>query len=323
MQLYKFSNFENAKSILENCALWSNSPLSFNDPFEMLPSLDEERKNIALRCNLQLAEALEVHDLYDPALYGNEENFPVESFVDFSAIFHDSFLSGACKDYSVVCFSEVVDPILLWSQYADSHQGIAIGFDLERGSFPQGRIKSGLKVNYLTDRSSLMLPIELYRHQELDWFDKSTWPTGYRKLADGTLVSHEEEKAVDQEALFKLLGHKYDAWSYEQERRFVYSDYEDADAFHLTSSKPSEEPRRAILFKPENVVEIIFGYRCTAAQIQSLEPVLKKLPHAKLRYVDFHPTLYKLRFHDADVEKIQAAHLDRLHSFRTPRQEYH
>jgi hypothetical protein len=168
-----------------------------------------------------------------------------------------------------------------------------------------------------------MLPIDLYRHQELDWFDKSTWPTGYRKLADGTLVSHEEEKSVDQEALFKLLGHKYDAWSYEQERRFIYSDYEDADAFHLTSSKPSEEPRRAILFRPENVVEIIFGYRCTAVQIQSLEPVLKKFPHAKLRYVDFHPTQYKLRFHDADVEKIQAAHLDRLHSFRSPRQEYH
>ena len=60
-----------------------------------------------------------------------------------------------------------------------------------------------------------------------------------------------------------------------------------------------------------------------AKAMQSLEPVLKKFPHAKLRYVDFHPTLYKLRFHDADVEKIQAAHLDRLHSFRTPRQEYH
>ena len=48
-QLYKFSNFENSKSILESCALWSNSPLSFNDPFEMLPSLDEEQKNIVVQ----------------------------------------------------------------------------------------------------------------------------------------------------------------------------------------------------------------------------------------------------------------------------------
>lgn len=275
---------------------------------------------MAVRFKLQLAEGLELHNLYDPALYGNEENYPVESFFDFSAIFHDSFLSGACKDYSVVCFSEVVDPILLWSQYADSHQGIAIGFDLERGSFPQGRIKSGLKVNYITDRSSLKLPIDLYRHQMLDMFDKSTWPTGYRKLADGTFVSQEEEQAVDREALFKLLGHKYDAWSYEQERRFVFSNYEDKNAFQFLSTSTSDELRQAILFQPENVVEIIFGYRCTAAQIETLEPVLKKFPHAKLRYVDFHPTQYKLRFHDANVEQIQAAHLERLHSFRSPRQ---
>ena len=47
--LYKFSSFENAKSILESCALWSKSPLSFNDPFEMLPSLDEEQKNIVVQ----------------------------------------------------------------------------------------------------------------------------------------------------------------------------------------------------------------------------------------------------------------------------------
>jgi len=103
-QLYKFSSFENTKSILETCALWSNSPLSFDDPFEMLPSLDEERKNMAVRLKLQLAEGLELHNLYEPALYGNEENYPVESFIDFSAIFHDSFLSGECKDYSVVSF---------------------------------------------------------------------------------------------------------------------------------------------------------------------------------------------------------------------------
>jgi hypothetical protein len=316
-QLYKFSSFENAKSILESSALWSKSPLSFNDPFEMLPSLDEERKNMVVKSRREFSRLLGLGNAFDLTASGEEEKIPVEDFVDFSAHFHDDILSAWYSGYSVVCFSEVVDEILLWSHYADSHRGIAIGFDWDKGSVPRGRFPDGLNVKYVPDRSELMLPIDFYRFRALDLLDRSRWPEGYRKLADGSFVSEKQEKEVQMEGLYRMLGQKFDAWKHEQERRFVYDHQISEDDLPFFGTDSEGWGQRAVHFQPENVTEIVFGYRCTDEEIQSYEGVLKKYPHAKLCYVDFHPTEYKVRLHEGCWEQILTTHAMRFTSFRS------
>jgi hypothetical protein len=316
-QLYKFSSFENAKSILESCALWSKCPLSFNDPFEMLPSLDEERKNMVVKSRREFSRLLGLGNAFDLTASGEEEKIPVEDFVDFSAHFHDDLLFACYRAFSVVCFSEVADEILLWSHYADAHRGIAIGFDWDQGSAPRGRFPNGLRVKYVPDRSELMLPIDFYRFQALDLLDGSRWPEGYRKLADGSFFSVKQEKAVEIEGLYSLLGQKFEAWKHEQERRFIYDHQIAEDDLPFSGTDSEGWGRRVVHFQPENVTEIVFGYRCTDEEIQSYEGVLKKYPHAKLRYVDFHPTEYKVRLHEGSWEQIITTHAMRFTSFRS------
>jgi hypothetical protein len=163
----------------------------------------------------------------------------------------------------------VVDEILLWSHYADAHRGIAIGFDWDEGSVPRGRFPNGLKVKYVLDRSELMLPIDFYRFRAHDLLDGSGWPEGYRKLADGSFFSVKQEKAVEIEGLYSLLGQKFEAWKHEQERRFIYDHQIAEDDLPFSGTDSEGWARRVIHFQPENVTEIVFGYRCTDEEIQS------------------------------------------------------
>jgi autotransporter-associated beta strand protein len=195
--------------------------------------------------------------------------------------------------------------------------GIAIGFDWDQGSVPRGRFPNGLRVKYVPDRSELMLPIDFYRFQALDLLDGSRWPEGYRKLADGSFFSVKQEKAVEIEGLYSLLGQKFEAWKHEQERRFIYDHQIAEDDLPFSGTDSEGWGRRVVHFQPENVTEIVFGYRCTDEEIQSCEGVLKKYPHAKLRYVDFHPTEYKVRLHEGCWEQILTTHAMRFTSFRS------
>lgn len=274
---------------------------------------------MVVKSRREFSRLLGLGNAFDLTASGEEEQIPVEDFVDFSAHFHDDLLLACYRAFSVVCFSEVANEILLWSHYADSHRGIAIGFDLEKGVVPRGRFPSGLKLKYVPDRSELMLPINFYRFQALDLLDGSQWPEGYRKLADGSFFSEQQEKEVQMEGLYSLLGQKFEAWKHEQERRFVYNHHIREDDLPFFGEDSEGQARRVVRFQPENVTEIVFGYRCTAEEIQSLEALLKKFPHAKLRYVDFHPTQYKVRIHEGDWEQVLATHEMRFGSFRSVR----
>jgi len=61
-------------------------------------------------------------------------NAPPQNTPEEETSFATRYLSGLYEDVGVVCFSnEITDPVI-WSHYADSHRGIALGFDFDPGS---------------------------------------------------------------------------------------------------------------------------------------------------------------------------------------------
>lgn len=101
----------------------------------------------------------------------------------------------------LICFSENWHSPLLWGHYADSHKGMALGFDV-----PDDRL---FKVNYTTNRTKIT-------------FDEKT-----RKVKNG--------KHVVQQ----LVSTKYKDWAYEQEQRMfieLAEGYEEAGNIFLDFS---------------------------------------------------------------------------------------
>jgi len=107
MILYRFFPAEFGLRTLETGLMRVGRFQDFNDPFEFMPQSTELSGNASLNCD-----------------------------------FHrQSFIEATGSRYGIICFSEegtVIKP-LLWSHYADSHRGLAIGFKVS--PLPNGTVE--------------------------------------------------------------------------------------------------------------------------------------------------------------------------------------
>ena len=310
--LYKFSSFLGAKAILESGCIWTKSPLDFNDPFEVLPVFDEERKKLHFLSRKEYSRRLGIPSIGDIVESGGEENMPVESWVDLAALIHDPLFDRIHRRFRVLCFSRTPDPNLLWSHYADSHAGIALGFDFSKGGFPLGSIPEGIKVDYLRDRTGQTFPLDYYESNLREAVNPS--PEGYTTTQGGLLITHADSDAVYRDCLVKVLSSKQEDWAYERETRFLY-DLKQSKNNGLKNSAGHD----AAFFGPEAVTEVIFGYKCPIAEIEELAPMIAaRYPSAKLKYVDLHPYKYEVVVHTGNLLQILTSHRVRQeHSFRS------
>jgi hypothetical protein len=108
--------------------------------------------------------------------------------------FPDLFLKGIAGVYGVLCYSATINDPVIWGHYADSHSGLALGFD-----FDPSDEKSPQIVNYSKERP------------ELDFKTIGTRP----------------QDRNHNEAHGKLIAEgfrtKHPSWKYEQE----YREFED------------------------------------------------------------------------------------------------
>lgn len=309
--LYKFSDAEGARGILTSQCLRTKSPLDFNDPFEAFPSYDEDRKNYMLSTRREFYNRIGQRWMGDLTAEGNEQNTPVENWVDLNSREHDPFFERVYALYRVLCLSKTPSSTLLWSHYASSHQGIAIGLDLRSEKFPTGQVPDGINVKYGENRDDHRLPLDFYRHNGLTAFH--SLPEGYSMLHDSTVITVEDHNAIYVQSLINILSSKHEPWKYEEELRLLYN-----------LAKPNQDgleheaSYHVARISPEMVTEVFFGYRCPAKEVEETAGLVKKLyPSAKLGYVDLHPYKYEVRVHYGDLRQILATQRMRLeNSFR-------
>jgi len=198
--VYKFRTWseENHRKCLKEKEIFFSSPADFNDPFDCAINfrydlLDEKEKLQKYRSmikednpHLNKKQILKLaKQWYGKGLLTKEKHMEMNE---------NTFKNITSKQVGVLSLTKVKSPILLWSHYADYHQGFCIGYD-------RATLEQFLVNKYKT---LALVPI---------WFDvnyKNEYPI---IIPDGNLSI--------EEYVTEPLKTKSNVWNYEFEYRII------------------------------------------------------------------------------------------------------
>jgi Protein of unknown function (DUF2971) len=201
MLLYKFRDWknENHKKLLREREIYFPSPNDFNDPFDCFLMLrydllpDKEKK-------------LKYEEFYrssHPDASTSEVQLHIKRWERLKLIETNYLLSNSEKmlrdnneRIGILSLTKTKTPILLWSHYANSHKGFAVGFDSKM-----------LIENILYSFNFIHIDA---RYTDVDY------STDYPIIIPS--------KTNDIETKLKPLSTKSKEWSYEQEYRIILFD---------------------------------------------------------------------------------------------------
>lgn len=285
---FKFATYESAWKIIECKSLKWSSPIEFNDPFDhqagFILDLDEERfARLLTESMLRViftdtsvgvgASPLFTHLLLllrstrerlsreEIAAQLNESALLVAKNITEGVDGFNAAIQTHLLRSRVLCVSEQVDNMVMWSHYADQHRGVA--FQLGCIDSIDNRLLAAKRVEY-TDRFIAFPSAEEYA-QHL---------TG--------------EQPIDMVPLiWKIAYTKHLDWAYEREWRIHIP---------LLSEMPSA--RFSIYDEPAEVFQAMYlGCRMEPSQIQSLiQTANKVLPDMKIYRSVPSRTSYALNF---------------------------
>lgn len=131
--LYKYrslsgENRDFVKRIILESEIFFPSPVNFNDPFDCKVQLSMNGNDYDWELFIQRlyreqnphSPALEIETLARKTIAEGKHRYLANN-VDLTQV--------AVEPIGVLCLSSKADQILMWSHYADSHRGIAIGFE--------------------------------------------------------------------------------------------------------------------------------------------------------------------------------------------------
>ncbi len=253
MRLYKYLSPRRC-DVLSDLHVRFTQAIEFNDPFDVTPVMKQVVPLSPVAKDLgrlspgvlgHLADFLG-HDAIPP-LKPRVIDMPPELSLTFQLTFAEQF--------GILSLSEVPTSLLMWSHYADRHQGFVVEFDATNAFFARPTARAGvgrlLKVEYARERPAVI-------------FDP-------------------EAHAADPEATRSLLIRqvlltKSSEWEYEREWRMVLP---------LTDSKlyPHRVVSRCHLFplQPEAITAVIIGARATEETKAAIKQALTS--SAILRHV--------------------------------------
>jgi len=195
-KLYKYESF-NTYSLanLKNQQLYFSSPITFNDPFDC-----------AIGCTLEdisQSNFAKIYDYYlakDPSKFskpvqlavkeGLETHIEKELLKLFTDMLKKSFIdsrNNILNNRGISCFSETSDEILMWSHYANKHQGFCLEFDTDFDPFNRA-----IKISYSYQIPHIN-PAELILNSDSNQF-------------------------------LKMVTNKYKVWEYEKEWRVLHDE---------------------------------------------------------------------------------------------------
>jgi len=147
MEYYKYLN-DQRLDVLEDLTMRYTQALVFNDPFEAFPAIVDENMDWYHQQFIELIESdiksrvfksqLEKQAVFDACMKGFPEFYEFSADRNrqldhaFSVVMSDALTKG------YLSLSKTNRNILMWSHYAQNHQGFIIGFDAKHEYFNSG-----------------------------------------------------------------------------------------------------------------------------------------------------------------------------------------
>lgn len=157
--LYKYCKIDSYSLVnLERDEVWLSNAAKFNDPYDSaltigsrIPHDGEDKQSLyerfAKTFGMTVRDVEQLMDGIDykeglrrlmatlPAFKGNIEiiNLAVEKYITDTDLLYEEYSSDISRLYQkstfASCFSEDPDSMLMWSHYADNHQGMVLRYD--------------------------------------------------------------------------------------------------------------------------------------------------------------------------------------------------
>lgn len=195
---YKYTDAYGAKKILNELTLLFKSPLDFNDPFdskiEFVPDLSNHKAIMKLMTDEKKEQWKQDYPTinWDQAQQDHINAAKPEDLYKFVTNAKKvQKISGYMK---IFCMTTTYENLLMWSHYADEHQGAVIALDSADNLFEGAAL-----VEYTNDRTVFNLASPMKDHESLN-------------------------------TLGKIIRQKSIHWSYEQEWRKVFEPLTEKDA---------------------------------------------------------------------------------------------
>lgn len=283
---FKYTTRSTAHAILDSCTLRWSSPKTFNDPFDMqfdlFVDLDEQairRRSIDLLWKAFYSdEGITAGNPFGETIKRNKSVFPKMTREAFEHEFgglivemcrrvplHVSELNQsfqtALKDAKVLCLSERRDSLLMWSHYAELHQGVV----LELACVPEIDSVWGaaMRVKYQNAMPPAFDDEDLIR------------------LASGQ--GHSSPHAL----LDKFVTAKAQDWAYEREWRVV---------LHFTDPSQATQDIR---FSPKELTAVYLGCRMSDGHKEEIAAKIRNnYPDIKIFAAEKTEREFALRFRD-------------------------
>jgi len=209
-------------SILKDLEICFPQPGTFNDPFELRPSIGgfDDGKQIEGFAETALRQRYRKYCLLNDNRWTSFEEFKQDAIrhkaIDIEALkkqgplfqnrINDEHLRLIDATIGILCLSEIENDVLLWAHYTDSHKGMVIEFDATHPFFsvalnPLSDIGRLVKIKYSPDRPRLNYPYDtedgsIFLIKSEQWGYEKEWRfiqrlakrTREKKLPDGTTV---------------------------------------------------------------------------------------------------------------------------------------
>lgn len=254
--IYKLTPFR--PEFLSNRLLRITPRTDLNDPYDFYPfQSDIEERQLAYK------------------RFKNLENTPdVQQIID-----------NHLSETGVISFTEAIDNIIMWSHYADSHKGMAIGFNPKHEFF-----KELERIRYTTQRPNLRKEFSAFWGAEL-FFKSDQWmyEKEWRLIKQFSQSSH--AFGLTQKNIQDIKSKRYLEAAFRFYMNIDFSDKFDKD-----------ESVFAMLEVPAEAIQsFTFGERVTKDQIDHFIVLLKTekdLSHVVCYRTVLNPDKYELEFQE-------------------------
>jgi hypothetical protein len=258
--LYKFRTFSDPHHhrLLTENEVWFSAPTQFNDPFDC---------NIPLRFDKCPEDWL----LERMAKYALSKN-PEISIEEARKIAEEELEKTGPEERRALRrhqFKQSVSPVtgvlslsshwnqngaeLLWSHYAAKHTGFVVGFNEE------------VMLSWMRELSGA--PEDAERQEASEGLDVR--PTSVEYVNEMPSLVPCEESEVD--LIHKLVTHKSEAWSYEDEVRYLMFNFDsDLKSIHLS------DDNRAQKIPGEAIDEVTLGVNVSVSDAERTEEILRE-----------------------------------------------